>query len=130
MVKREGDTKESFGKALKKARVSRKATLREVGDYISKTIGYLCDIEHDRKRPPDLDTVTKIEDFLSINDGHLLNLARKIRSSVKPTWTQRLKRNPEMSTVLLRADQLPDDKKNKAIKVFLETIEKFEEEES
>ena len=118
----------SFGNVLKKARKAQKATLRELGDAIEKSISYISDIEHDRKRPPDLDTVSKIEDFLKIEDGSLLNLARTIRNTAKQTMTQRLKMNPKLSTVLLRADNLPEDKKDHAMNKLLEALKKIEEE--
>jgi transcriptional regulator with XRE-family HTH domain len=118
---------ESFGKKLKQARISKKTTLREIGERINKSIGYISDIEHDRKRPPDLNIVSNIEDFLGVEDGHLLDLARKIRKVTKQTLTQRLKMNPKLSTVLLRADQLPDEKKDEAMEKILETIKQFEE---
>lgn len=119
---------ESFGKKLKQARIFKEATLRELGEHINKSIGYISDIEHDRKRPPDLNTVSNIEDFLGVEDGHLIDLARKIRKVAKQTLTQRLKMNPKLSTVLLRADQLPDEKKEEAMEKILETIKQFEEE--
>ncbi len=118
----------SFGDALKRARTSKKLTLREVADYIGKSIGYISDIEHDRKRPPDLETIAKIEDFLGIQDGSLLDLARKIRSNAKPSLNQRLKMNPKLSTVLLRAEELPDEKRDEALDKILETLKQFEEE--
>lgn len=113
---------DSFGNALKNARISQKATLREVGVHIKKSIGYISDIEHDRKRPPDLETVSKIEDFLGIENGCLVTLARKIRKKVKLNLSQTLKMKPKLSTVLLRAERLSDDK----IDELLKTIDKLE----
>lgn len=114
---------ESFGEKLKEVRTAHKATLREVGDYIGKSIGYISDIEHGRKRPPDLETVSKIENFLGIEDGFFVNLARKARRKVNPRLSQKLSTNPKLSTVLLRAEKLPDKKLDK----LLEAITKLEE---
>ena len=119
---------DNFGRALKGARISKKATLREVGEYIGKSIGYMSDIEHNRRRPPDLDTVGKIEDFLGIEDGSLIQLAKTIRSKVKSSLPQRLKMNPKLSTVLLRAENLPDHKKDAAMDKLIETLKQIEEE--
>lgn len=116
---------ETFGEVLKKARVAKEATLREVGDYIGKSIGYISDIEHDRRRPPNLEYVSKIEDFLEIEDGCLVNLARKIRKKFTPSLSQKLKLNSKLSTVLLRAEQLPDYK----IDRLLQAIDELEEED-
>ena len=120
--RRDGAMEDSFGNALKNARISQKATLREVGAHIKKSIGYISDIEHDRKRPPDLETVSKIEDFLGIENGCLVTLARKIRKKVKLNLSQTLKMKPKLSTVLLRAERLSDDK----IDELLKTIDKLE----
>ena len=119
---------DSFGKALKMVRTSKKKTLREVGNHINASISYISDIEHDRKNPPKLDTVLKIEQFLGIKDGSLVQLARKIRSTATPTIAQRVKMNPELSTVLLRADELPDNKKEAALRKFMQALNELEEE--
>ena len=115
---------ESFGKTLKKYRAAQKVTLREIGKYVGKSIGYISDIEHDRKRPPDLETVSKIEDFLGIEDGNLVTLARKMRKNIVPSLSRKLKQNPELSHVLLRAEKLPEKK----FKKLIETLNKLEEE--
>jgi transcriptional regulator with XRE-family HTH domain len=120
---------ESFGKVLKRARKSKQATLRELGDKVGLSVGYISDIEHDRKRPPDLNTVGLIEDFLGIKDNSLINLAHKIRNYIKPSLTQRIKMNPELSHVLLRADDLPDNKKDRTMKQFIEILNNVEKEE-
>jgi len=114
----------SFGLTLKKARISKKATLREIGEYIGKSIGYISDIEHDRKRPPDLETVSKIEDFLGVEDGSLLKLAKKIRKNMKPSLSTRFKQKPKLKYALLRAEKIyeDEDKLNK----LLETLNKLE----
>ena len=96
--------------------------------YIGKSIGYISDIEHNRKRPPDLDTVGKIEDFLEIEDGSLIKLAKVIRKKVQHSIPQTLKMNPKLSTVLLRAENLPDHKRDAAIDELINTLKRIEEE--
>ncbi len=115
----------SFGKALKNHRIARNATLREVGEYIDKSIGYISDIEHDRKNPPDLEMVSKIEDFLGIRDGSLMGIARTIRRNMVPNLSKRLNQNPKLSNMLLRAEKLPEYK----IDELLHKIDELEEEE-
>ncbi|MBM3209307.1 helix-turn-helix transcriptional regulator [Candidatus Shapirobacteria bacterium] len=105
----------NFGNALKKARMARKITIREVSDYISKSIGYISDVEHDRKQPPDLETVRKMEEFLGVKEGMLVNLAAKARKKMPFNLTQRLKARPLLSEVLLRADNLTDEEIKKVI---------------
>ncbi|RJP80789.1 MAG: XRE family transcriptional regulator [Desulfobacteraceae bacterium] len=113
----------SFGKALKKARIEKRATLREVGAYIGKSVGYISDIEHDRKRPPNLEIVSKMEGFLRVTDGTLVELANSIRQ-IGPQLTRTISGNHKLSTVLLRAEQLSEEKQEK----LLEIIKKLEDE--
>jgi len=95
----------SFGEAFRAARVANKVTLREIGEYVNKSIGYLSDIEHGRKRPPDLDTVSGIEEFLGIKDGRLMALARMGRKDI----SKRIMARPQLQALLLRADDLDDE---------------------
>ena len=125
---KKGLAMEDFGQALKQARQSRRATLRELGESIGRSIGYIADIEHNRRRPPDLETVSKIEDFLNVGDSSLIQLARKIRSTLKPTLSQCMKMNPDLSSALLRADLLPTEKRSAAVEKINDILKKLEEE--
>jgi transcriptional regulator with XRE-family HTH domain len=111
---------QSFGKEFKRVRRMRKATLRELGEYVGKSIGYLSDIEHDRKGPPDLRIVEKIEQFLGVKDNSLVNLAASLRSHRPENLAQRIKRRPILSEVLLRADEFTDEE----LQAMLSDIEK------
>jgi hypothetical protein len=67
-------TANDFGKKLKEYRVSRKASLSDVVRFIGESsigIGYLADLEHGRKPPPDPSIIERIEIFLDIKDGAL-----------------------------------------------------------
>ena len=117
----------SFGDALKKARIAKRYTLREVSKDVGKSIGYLSDIEHNRKQPPELETVSKIEQFLDINEGFLVNMANKIRKNIKATklnWRKKLETDQRLATILCRSENLSDDDKDRLIK----TLEEMEEE--
>lgn len=117
----------NFGDVLKKARVAKKITIREVSDHIKKSIGYLSDIEHNRKLPPDLETIRKMEDFLGTGTGKLANIAREIRKKTPVNLTQRLKARPLLSEVLLRADDLSDEDLKDVISKITEITDKEEE---
>ena len=101
-------TMESFGRILKEVRKAKKLTLQEIGNYIGKSVGYISDIEHERKGPPDLETVRKIEECMGITDDSLVSLASKLRRKISPNVTQRIKMRPKLSELLLRADTLSD----------------------
>lgn len=112
----------SFGEILKGVRASQKVTLRELAKEIGKTIGYISDIEHNRKRPPDLETVREIESFLKAKPGTLVNMALEIRNKTPHNLSQKLKMRPILSEVLLRADNLSD----KEIRELINQMEKTE----
>jgi transcriptional regulator with XRE-family HTH domain len=100
---------ENFGRRLKEERKDKRVTLRKISEYVGKSIGYLSDIEHDRKGPPDLETVRKIEECLGTDDGKLINLASKLRKRIPKDVTQRIRMAPKLSEALLRAaDDLTD----------------------
>lgn len=96
---------ESFGEVFRKARKANRITLRQISQYVGKSIGYLSDIEHDRKRPPKLDTVVKIEEALKIEDQKLLKLAANLRKKIPDEVSRRFRMTPKLSQVLLRADE-------------------------
>jgi transcriptional regulator with XRE-family HTH domain len=114
----------SFGDAFRKARAARGVTVRKIAEYVDKPISYLSDIEHERKLPPDLETVRKIEDFLGIKDSSLVKIASRARKKAPLNLAQRLRARPLLSEMLLRADDLSDEE----IRRWISEMEKKEEE--
>lgn len=112
---------ESFGQEFKKFRRNKRVTLREIGEAVGMSIGYMSDIEHDRKGPPDLHTVEKIEQFLGVRDNCLVKLAARIRKAHPLNVNQRIKMRPILSEVLLRADELFEN--DEQLRELLEVIE-------
>ena len=66
---------QNFAEILKAYRIKEKKTLKEVSTYINKSIGYLSDIEHQRKPPPKIEIIKAIENYLNIQDSSLLKSA-------------------------------------------------------
>jgi len=117
---------ESFGEAFRQARIAKKLTVREVAEHVEKSIGYLSDVEHNRKRPPKLELVSELEDFLGIEDGKLLRLAAKFRKKVPKEVTNKIRMAPRLSEALLRADadrELTDEQFDEVLD-FIEQIRK------
>lgn len=98
-----------FAKAFREERMKKKKTLREIGEYVGKSIGYLSDIEHGRKGAPDLETVRRIEEFLLIPDNRLVNLASQMRRIVPSQVMQSLNKRPALADILMRADDFTDE---------------------
>lgn len=98
-----------FSKVFREERLRKKKTLREIGEYVGKSIGYLSDIEHGRKGAPDLETVRRIEEFLLITDNKLVNLASQMRRSVPNDILQSVNKRPALADMLMRADDFTDE---------------------
>lgn len=108
-------TMNEFAEVFRQARMKNK-TLREIGEHVNLSIGYLSDVEHGRKNPPDLETVRKIENFLGITDGRMEAAALRTKRHTHVGIASRLKARPQLRELLLRADNLDDDKLNDLIK--------------
>ena len=100
---------EQFSDALRKAKAAKRKTLRDLSEFTGKSIGYLSDVLHNRKHPPDLETVAKIEECLEIRDGHLVMLARAHRSKRPADLMRRVTSRPKLREAMLRIENLSDD---------------------
>ena len=104
-----------FGQLLKRSRKAKGVTLREVADMCGLSIGYLSDIEHGRKNPPEIRTVGTIERFLEVEDGCLTNSA--VREAKFPVEAKRIiQKRPETVMALLRiSEDMAEDELEKWI---------------
>lgn len=106
---------QNFGVSFRAARAKSRKTLREVSEYVGKSIGYLSDVEQGRKGPPTIDVVEKIEQILGIKDSSLVSLATHIRKTF-PEIVQQIQTRPKLSAVLLRAEQMSDEELEELLK--------------
>jgi transcriptional regulator with XRE-family HTH domain len=100
---------EDFGDAFRKAKAAKRATLRELSKFTGKSIGYLSDVLHKRKGPPDLEAVAKMEQCLGIKDSHLLIIAKQQRFARPGDLMRRVNSRPKLREALLRIENLSDD---------------------
>jgi len=114
----------SFGESLKKAREGKRITLRKLGEYVGKSVSYLSDIENNRKRPPKLETVAKIEECLSVNDGSLVTFASRLRRKIPKRIANRIVMMPKLSEALLRTDEDLTDEEFDDLMDYFEKIKK------
>jgi transcriptional regulator with XRE-family HTH domain len=105
----------AFGKALKEARVRAKKTLREAGDHVGLSVGYVSDIEQGRKSAPDLETVRKLQDFLRVDNDALVILASEARTKRPTEIVQHIQNRPKLSELFMRARNLTDEQLEKLI---------------
>ena len=104
-----------FGKALKEARLKAKKTLREAGDHVGLSVGYISDIEQGRKSAPDLETVRRLQDYLRVDDDALVILASEARTKRPTEIMQHLQSRPKLSELFMRARNLSDEQLEKLI---------------
>lgn len=99
----------SFGELWKAHRLANKFTLREISKFLGLSIGYISDIEHNRKSPPDLEIVRKYEEKTKVKDNSLVILASQLKKKLPNELTQRIQLRPQLSDMLYRADELSDN---------------------
>ncbi len=78
---------QNFGEFLQKKREARKITMRKMAESIGLSLTYLCDLENDRRNPPEMDKLELIAKALLLTDEErdlMLDLAGKKRNSVAP----------------------------------------------
>lgn len=113
-----------FGKRLHEARKSKRLTLRKLGEYVGLSVGYLSDIEHNRKQPPKLDVVEKMEEALGIFDGSLVKLASVLRRKIPKNISTHLMLKPKLSEVLCRVDEDFEDDEVDEVLEFIKQLKK------
>ena len=118
-----------FGEIMKNARKKKRVTLRKLGEYVGKSIGYLSDIENGRKRVPSLDIVLKIEEFLEITDGSLIEVATQVRRTIPKAkeLSEKILTMPKLSEALLRADEDLTEEEFQNFMKFVESRKKRED---
>lgn len=99
---------ESFGKILKKYRSEKRITLRDLHRKVDLSVGYLSDIEHGRRNPPDINSVIKIEDALGITKGILVTIARNMKKA-SADFNEKIRIKPKLAELLLRAEDLSEE---------------------
>ena len=124
ILKKGGKIMENFGETLRKERVAKRVTLRKVSKYVGRSIGYLSDIENNRKGPPNLEIVRKIEELFCIDDGKLINLAAKLKRKIPKGVKQRIQMTPRLSEALLRADGDLTDGEFDDLMLYMDKIKK------
>lgn len=78
---------QNFGEFLQKKREERHITMRKMAESIGLSLTYLCDLENDRRNPPEMDKLELIAKVLLLTDEErdlMLDLAGKKRNSVAP----------------------------------------------
>lgn len=105
-----------FAKIMREERLQQRIKLRHISELVNLSIGYLSDIEHGRKHPPETKVVRAIEKILGITDGRMEIAATKVRKQTADGISHLLKERPQMRELLTRADHLDEDQLRELIK--------------
>lgn len=102
----------TFGEALKETRQAKRYTLKHVAELLNKSIGYIADLEHNRRRPPSLDEVEKLETFFEVPRGQLGKIAEYYRGIAPSEIVKKINNAPQLSALLMRAEEAANDGKD------------------
>jgi transcriptional regulator with XRE-family HTH domain len=108
----------TFGEHLKRARIAKKISQRELATKVGVDFTYLSKIENNRMAPPSEETIRKIADFLGESADSLILLANKIPSDYK----EMLKSSDRVPLLFRKISNLSPEKQEQA----LEAINKIE----
>ena len=98
---------QTFGKTVKKLRQGKGISLRDFARLIKKIDGlaispsYLCDIEQERRKPPEHFVVSQMESALNVSEDYLLGLAE----TTTPEIHELIRDEPEVGRLLRKAKE-------------------------
>ncbi|MFI3169378.1 MAG: helix-turn-helix transcriptional regulator [Faecalibacterium sp.] len=101
----------TFGIYLKQLRQVRNLRQQDLAKKINVSIPYVCDIEKDRRYPPDFLILQTWETQLNLNEterAQFYNLAGIARNSLPPDICKYLSDNPSALTAIRRIMVLPE----------------------
>lgn len=89
----------TYGGVVRKARLARKWTQRQLAEKAKLDVTYLSKIENDNVDPPSEETIRKIAGFLGEDPEKHLNIARKVPVGMR----QQIKDYPPEASEVVRA---------------------------
>ena len=98
---------QTFGKTVKKLRQGKGISLRDFARLIKKIDGlaispsYLCDIEQERRKPPEHFVVSQMASALNVSEDYLLGLAE----TTTPEIHELIRDEPEVGRLLRKAKE-------------------------
>jgi transcriptional regulator with XRE-family HTH domain len=111
----------TFGEHLKRTRIAKKISQRELATRVGVDFTYLSKIENNRMAPPSEDTIKKIANVLDENADDLILLANKIPSD----YREILKSSDHVPLLFRKIGNLTPEKQTRALKA----IDKIESED-
>ena len=100
---------QNFGEFIQRKRVEKQIPLRKMAENIGISAPYLCDIEKDRRNPPEMDKLELISQVLLLSEDEksiMLDLAGRKRNSVAPDLPSYIMERDYVSAALRTARDL------------------------
>lgn len=98
-----------FSDALKQARRNAGKKLRETSKHIGVSLSYMSDIERGHRNPPEPDVVRKLEKYLGVEDGRLVQLAQDVRQRRPTDLAQTIQQRTNLSELFFRIREYSDE---------------------
>jgi transcriptional regulator with XRE-family HTH domain len=118
-------TRKEFGPTVKRLRLARGLSQKDLAEAVGIDFGYLSNIERSKVNPPSRNVVLRIARELAVDKDELLVLARRVPSDIEPIITQA----PYIPRVLRRAKGLNKRDWSKIEEFIQELKNKGEEKE-
>lgn len=115
----------SFGPTVKRLRLEKGMSQKELAKAVNIDFGYLSNIERGKVNPPSRKVVSRIAEELGVDKDELLVLADRVPSDVEPIITE----DPYIPSVLRRAKGLTKQDWEKIDNFIQKLKEKKEKEE-
>lgn len=93
----------TFGSLLRQLREEKKLRQVDIANVIGVTTVYICDIEKDRRNPPDYKKLQQIAVKLDLSDektAELFDLAGQARGEIAPDILEYLVANPTLQVAI------------------------------
>jgi len=117
-------THNRFGPTVKRLRLEKGMSQKELAEAVGIDFGYLSNIERGRVNPPSGKVVLRIAKELGVDEDELLVLARRVPSDIEPIITE----GPHIPAVLRRAKGLSEQDWKK-IDEFIQELKSTAEKE-
>ncbi len=100
------DIKQSFGEFIVTKRMDQGISLRKMAEQLQITPAYLCDMEKNRRQPPEKPLLDKMAEALFLTDAerlYLYDMAGSLRGEVSPDLPEYIMANDVVRVALRKA---------------------------
>lgn len=100
----------TFGAAIRKARISKKLSLRVLAELIGVNFTYLSKIENEDMAPPSIEKIQALAKYLQLDPDYLYGLAKRLPEELIEVAVE-----PEVPAILRAVKDLSVDQKREIL---------------